>query len=202
MKLLPLVIATPLFEGGRVVIDKIPQRVRVSPRVHPTCLPAGTQVYTPRSLPMGRKPAAHEHKCLASLAMKKIMGFLALAGVVFFAGCIRFHPRPFSPADTATNLENRSLNDPTLQKFLENNLQREPANSPATNWDFDTLLLAAFYYHPSLEVARAQWRVAQAEIKTAGGRPNPSVSIVPGYDFTSTSGLSPWLPAITLDLPP
>src|SRR5260370_34033770 len=63
------------------------------------------------------------------------------------------------------------------------------------------LLLAAFYYQPSLEVARAQWRVAQAEIKTAGGRPNPTVSVVPEYDFTPSGGASPWLPAINFDLP-
>src|SRR5882757_4642008 len=133
--------------------------------------------------------------------MNKIIGFAALAGVVFLAGCIRFHPRPLSPADTAANLENRSLNDPALRKFIENNLHRELTNTPPGAWDFDMLLLAAFYYQPSLEVARAQWRLTKAEIKTAGGRPNPTVSVLPEYDFTPMSGASPWLPAITFDLP-
>jgi cobalt-zinc-cadmium efflux system outer membrane protein len=94
--------------------------------------------------------------------MNKLIGFLALAGAIFLAGCIRFHPRPLSPADTADNLENRSLCDPSLRKYLENNLHRELTNSQAAAWDFEMLLLAAFYYQPCLEVARAQWRVDQA----------------------------------------
>jgi outer membrane protein TolC len=154
---------------------------------------------------MGRKRGAHEHYYLGAsvplAAMKKIFGFSALAVAVFLAGCIRFHPRPLSPADTAANLENRSLTNPALQTFLETNLHRELTNTQAAAWDFDMLLLAAFYYQPSLEVARAQWRVSQAEIKTAGGRPNPTVSLLPEYDFTPMSGASPWLPAITFDLP-
>jgi len=133
--------------------------------------------------------------------MNKLIGFSALAGAVFLAGCIRFHPRPLSPADSATDLENRSLTNPALQTFLEHNLHRELTNTRTVAWDFDMLLLAAFYYQPSLEVARAQWRVAQAEIKTAGGRPNPTVSVVPEYDFTPSIGSSPWLPAINFDLP-
>ena len=63
------------------------------------------------------------------------------------------------------------------------------------------LTLAAFYYHPSLDVARAQWRVAQAGLKTAGGIPNPTLTVTPGYDTTFASGVSPWFPAVNLDVP-
>jgi cobalt-zinc-cadmium efflux system outer membrane protein len=49
-------------------------------------------------------------------------------------------------------------------------------------------------------VARAQWGVAQAGLKTAGGRPNPVLSLTPGYD-TTTAIPSPWLPAVNFDLP-
>jgi outer membrane protein TolC len=67
-------------------------------------------------------------------------------------------------------------------------------------WDFDTLTLAAFYYHPDLAVARAQWNVARAGIKTAGGRPNPTLTLTPGYN-TTHSLPSPWMPAVNFDLP-
>jgi outer membrane protein TolC len=49
-------------------------------------------------------------------------------------------------------------------------------------------------------VARAEWRVAEAGIKTAGGRPNPTLSVAPGYD-TSSSIPTPWLGTVTLDVP-
>ena len=121
-------------------------------------------------------------------------------GVFLFTGCARFQPQPISPSQTAAELENRSLTNAALKTFLEKNLHRELADWPASSWDSETLTLAAFYYHPDLAVARAQWNVAQAGIKTAGGRPNPSLSLVPGYD-TTRSALSPWLPAVSFDIP-
>jgi cobalt-zinc-cadmium efflux system outer membrane protein len=120
---------------------------------------------------------------------------------MWIAGCARFEPKPISPAQTAAELEGRSLTNAALKAFLEKNLHRDLTNWPAASWDFDTLTLAAFYYHPDLAVARAQWNLAQTGIQTAGGRPNPTLSLVPGYDTTHHAGLSPWIPAVSFDLP-
>ena len=132
--------------------------------------------------------------------MNRIVGLSVLAGMIL-SGCVRYHPRPISPEETASRLENRSLKNSELQRFVRQNLGEGATNSAEIVWNFDALLLAAFYYHPSLEEARDQWRIAQAEVKTAGGRPNPSVSVLPEYNFTPSSGMSPWLPAITIDWP-
>ena len=117
------------------------------------------------------------------------------------AGCARFESRPLSPADTAAKLDARRLDDAGLKKFLETNLGHELDEWPLRSWELKTLTLAASYYHPSLDVARAQWSVAQAGIRTAGGRPNPTLGLTPGYDFSAANGLSPWLPFFNLDLP-
>ena len=121
--------------------------------------------------------------------------------MVLLAGCIRFQPRPLSPTETAAALEGRSLTNLPFKAFLETNLQHELTPWPPRNWDFQMLTLAAFYYHPSLEVARAEWRVAQGGITTAKGRPNPSVSVTPAYDYGIANNFSPWLPLITFDVP-
>jgi len=121
-------------------------------------------------------------------------------GIALLAGCAHFKPQPLAPEKTAAQFESRRLDDAGLKKFLEQNLGHELQNWPETNWNFQELTLAAFYFQPSLEVARAQWRVAQAGIKTAGGRPNPTLSLTPGYD-TTTAIPSPWFPAVNLDLP-
>ena len=63
------------------------------------------------------------------------------------------------------------------------------------------LTFAAFYFHPSLEVARAQWNVAKAGIRTAGGRPNPTLSVTPEYAFNAEPGMSPWLATLNLSVP-
>lgn len=117
------------------------------------------------------------------------------------AGCARFHSQPISPAQTAASLEARRLDNPDLHPWLETNLSRFFPEWPPKTWDFDMLTLAALYYHPSLDVARAQWGVALGGDKTAAGRPNPILSAVPGYSFSPSGGPSPWTPAVSLDIP-
>jgi outer membrane protein, heavy metal efflux system len=125
---------------------------------------------------------------------------LALTAMALLAGCQRFHPQPLSPAQTAAQLESRSLTNPALKGFLETNLDHELTQWPVESWDFQMLTLAAFYYQPSLEVARAQWTVARGGETTAAQRPNPTLNVTPGYDAT-TLVPSPWFPLGFLDVP-
>ncbi|MGA2661903.1 MAG: TolC family protein [Verrucomicrobiota bacterium] len=125
---------------------------------------------------------------------------LSISLLCFVAGCARFEHQPLSPAETAGKLDSRSLDNPALKSFLEQNLHRAFTEWPAVSWDSERLTLAAFFYHPSLDVARAQWAVAQAGKTTAGERPNPTLSLTPGYD-TTTFTPSPWLPLGFLDIP-
>ena len=117
------------------------------------------------------------------------------------AGCARFDSRPISPANNAAQLDARRLDDAGLKKFLERNLAHVLESWPLRSWDFKTLTLAAFYFNPSLDVARAQWSATQAAVQTAGGRPNPTLNLTPGYDFSAASGVSPWIPFFSVDVP-
>ncbi|HTB62081.1 MAG TPA: TolC family protein [Opitutales bacterium] len=110
--------------------------------------------------------------------------------------------KPLQPSQTATQLLNRSLSSPELRDFLKQNLGHDLPDWPLKNWDFETLNWAAFYYNPSLSIAREQWAMAHGGIITAGERPNPTLTAGPGYDFNPAAGtISPWLPAVTLDVP-
>jgi outer membrane protein TolC len=120
---------------------------------------------------------------------------------VLFAGCARFQDKPISAADLARQLEKRSLSDTNFRAFLETNLQHTFTEWPLTNFDFPALTLAAFYFHPNLDVARAQWAVARGGEKTAGARPNPVLGVTPGYSANAPRGVSPWFPSVTLDVP-
>jgi outer membrane protein, heavy metal efflux system len=127
---------------------------------------------------------------------------LAIFGIVLLAGCARFDPRPIAPAETAAKIDARSLAAPEFRKFLEKNPDRHFDDWPLKSWDFETLKLAALYYHPSLDVARAQWDIALGGDKTAAARPNPTLTATPGYDFTATSlGVNPWIPGVVFDVP-
>lgn len=123
-----------------------------------------------------------------------------LLAVGLGTGCARFHPQPLAPEKNATEFEARSLADAGLRAFIETNLHGSLPAWPLASWDFTNLTLAGFYYHPDLDVARAKWAVATAGKKTAAERPNPSVSVAPGYN-TTTHVPSPWLVTATLDIP-
>jgi outer membrane protein TolC len=124
-----------------------------------------------------------------------------LCGIVAVAGCAHFEPHPVSPAQSAAQFDARRLDDSGLKKLLAQNLGHESQSWPLEKWDLNSLTLAAFYFHPDLEVARAQWRVAEAGALTAGARPNPSVSFSPGYDTQIPGNYSPWLIPVTFDIP-
>ena len=119
-------------------------------------------------------------------------------GCGILAGCAHYEARPLAPESAATALSARSLQDEGLHRYLVRNLGHELPTWPLPSWNFDTLTWVAFYYQPSLEVARAQWDVARSAIQTAAARPNPTLTVTPGYD-TNSSGTSPWFPAIDVD---
>ncbi|HVU25646.1 MAG TPA: TolC family protein, partial [Opitutus sp.] len=119
------------------------------------------------------------------------------------AGCAHtaYRAEPLSPDAAAAAFDARSLADPGLRQFLADNLGRAFPTSTPADWDFETLAWVAFYFNPALDVARAQWETARAAIATAGARPNPSLTVTPGYNTSARGGITPWLPAVGLDLP-
>lgn len=105
--------------------------------------------------------------------------------ILLLTGCSHFEPRPIAPEQNAAQFEERSLADPSLHSFINAHLHGGVAEELPPAWDFDTLTLAAFYFHPDLDVARAQWQVAEAGRVSAGERPNPTVGVAPAYNSTT-----------------
>jgi outer membrane protein, heavy metal efflux system len=119
-----------------------------------------------------------------------------MLGSVLVAGCAAQHyrPAPIAPEKTAASFEARRLSDPGLRAFAERALGEPFAAWPPTAWDFRTLSLAALYFNPSLEAARARVAESKGQILTAGARPNPSLGLTPGIP-------SPYLLTFDLSFP-
>ena len=117
-------------------------------------------------------------------------------GIALLAGCARFKPQPISPEISAAGFDSRSLTNDNLRAFLETN--HIVAEWPCRNWDLNALTFVAFYYQPSLAEARAQLASVRAVEITAGERPNPSLSVTPTYDTTTSP---PWIPGVSWDIP-
>ena len=127
-----------------------------------------------------------------------VAALLTSVGLLALVGCAHYQPRPLAAQQTAADFDTRTLADTGLKQFIEANLHRQLSTWPPASWDFNTLSLAAFYFHPDLDVARAKWGVAQAGKVTAGERPNPTASFAPGYN--STVG-PPWILGLSFDIP-
>jgi outer membrane protein TolC len=116
------------------------------------------------------------------------------------AACIRYHPQPIVPAKSMEDFEARRLDSPELKALLLSH--NEVKDWPPAAWDLKALTLAALYYHPDMDVARAQWAVARGGMITAGERPNPTLNLITGYNTTTpVSEITPWIPEVSLDIP-
>ena len=122
---------------------------------------------------------------------------LLAAALLAAGGCRHYEPAPLAPADSAAALESRSLADPGLRALFD---ELRPGSWPLARWDLTALTLAALYFHPSLDVARAHWRAVEAGVRTAGARPNPTLSVTPQY-VANAAGATPWDITSFLDWP-
>ncbi len=130
-------------------------------------------------------------------ALAYLVSFVAVTNcLVSLPGCARFHSRPLSAEKARADFESRTLSDPGLKVFLETNATLP--SWPPVSWNITNLTLAAFYFHPDLDVARAQLLSARASRVAAGERPNPSVSWSPEFD-TTTAPL--WILGVNFDIP-
>lgn len=113
---------------------------------------------------------------------------LALA---FASGCASYRPQPISAADNAQALESRSLDDERLRQFIAAGVSLGRETAFPVYWNLESLSLAALYYHPDLDIARARLAAARAGITTARQVPNPSLDLGLTYNATTTTP-SPW----------
>lgn len=116
---------------------------------------------------------------------------MAAAVSLLLASCAQYQPHPVSAAGSARALEARTLDNPRLLRFIAIASPRRDETSAPSAWDLNALTLAALYYHPDLDIARARLAYAQAGVTTAAQIPNPVVGLGFTYNHT-TATPSPW----------
>lgn len=120
----------------------------------------------------------------------------ALTATAALTGCVSYQPRELNAAAAQTELDRRTLRDPGLQRFLAT-LGRPMAE----DWDLERLTLAAFYFSPVLDLARAQLAETEAGVRTARARPNPTLTLAPGHNTDAIGGITPWIMSYALNVP-
>ncbi len=132
------------------------------------------------------------------MSLLKIVAVACTLGILSGCAFQKYRPAPLSPAQTAASLQNRTLGDPGLHEFMAKTAGTAATAWPLAQWNLAHLTLAAFYYNPALEIARAQVAEAEAAVVTAGARPNPSIK---GDLGGETAAESPWIAGFGFSLP-
>lgn len=124
--------------------------------------------------------------------------WIAFAGV---AGCTTYHPQPIAPDQFARQFERRSLTSEELHAYLVRETGRDVTPWPPAHWNGEMLTLAAFYYSPALDLARAQWGTAKAGIDVANAIPNPVLQLPFQYNTPNPGPGAPFTWGPALDIP-
>ncbi len=137
----------------------------------------------------------------ASPALRAGAGLGLLVALAALPGCATYRPQPLDAAATASAFEARRLDDAGLRRFVG-----EASGHPVTVWppaamDLEHLTLAALYFSPDLDVARAQLAAAEAGVTTAGARANPALAVTPEWVSNPEPGVRPWVLSVALDVP-
>ena len=105
------------------------------------------------------------------------MVILATVLPVFFSAC-SFQQYVAKPIDPVANLVKFEQKDPSSAPFHEYLLNNgyTAGNLPIQRWDVDALTYCALFFHPSLDVARAQWRAAESAEIIATEKALPTVN--------------------------
>lgn len=128
------------------------------------------------------------------------MRLLCLFIFAILSGCASYQPKPLHTQALADSFEARSLGDPALHAYLEQQLGRALSPWPMRHWDRATLTLAAGYYSPVLAAARAQRQGAQAGVAIADARPNPTLQFPFEYTLNHQGEGRPITTGPALDL--
>lgn len=114
---------------------------------------------------------------------------LSLSLASLLAGCAlqSYAPQPIAPAQQAQAFHARNLSDAGL--------------GAVDAWGLPQLTEAALRLNPALDLARAQWRMAQAAEISAGQKPNPTISGGGEHHSRTGGGLSPWTMTLGIEIP-
>ncbi|TAN27178.1 MAG: TolC family protein [Castellaniella sp.] len=123
--------------------------------------------------------------------------FITLTGL---AGCTTYHPEPITPDRLARQFEQRSLAGEKLHTFIARESGHDVTPWPPTTWNRRLLTLAAFYYNPTLDLARAQWNTARTGIGVADTSPNPILQLPFQHSTPNPGPGSPFTWGPSLDI--
>ncbi|MEO6118176.1 MAG: TolC family protein [Methylotenera sp.] len=119
-----------------------------------------------------------------------------------FSGCnfLQYNAKPIDPIANAVKFEAKNPASDAFNQYLMRN--GYTANQlPLKTWGVDELTYSALFFHPNLDVARAQWRVAESAELSAAGRPIPNLNANVAHSNQANEDIKPFAFGLSIDIP-
>ena len=125
-----------------------------------------------------------------------------LATPIFFSGC-GFQQYAAKPIDPLTTIAKFEQKDPTSEQFYQYLLSNgyTADRLPIQQWGVDELTYCALFFHPSLDVARAQWRAAELAELSAAEKSVPTLSSNIARSDDPDPSKKPFAFGLSVDIP-
>jgi outer membrane protein TolC len=139
-------------------------------------------------------------KCFDFAYSPKI--FLAVFCTHLLFGCQfqSYQAKPVDPQKITEAFEQRGITDPKFEAFLISQ-GYAASDLPLNTWDLKALTLCAHYFHPSLNVARVQWKAAQISEKSAAQKPLPTINSTFARSNQANQDINPFAYQFSIDIP-
>lgn len=137
-----------------------------------------------------RFPVPRHHSAIVSLC---VLGMV-------LGGCApyQYEAKPLETKQLETEFMSRNPDDIQLNEHLRG--YGYPVRQwPLPEWDLEALALAAYYFHPEIQVAIADYRKAVIHAETVRQRINPGVEIPFEHHSDTSDSKSPWTIGLLFD---
>ncbi len=127
------------------------------------------------------------------------LAIVALSASIIACGFQTYLPKPISPVETKNSYEQKTPLSETFNEYLVT--QNYPRSSlPIQSWGLKELSYSALFFHPDLDLARSEWRVAESTKITAAERLDPKITANAGRNTNNNSENSPWAYSLGIDV--
>jgi len=108
--------------------------------------------------------------------------------------------KPIDTAALTQKIAGRRADNALFQQYLINS-GYPPARLPIQQWELDDLIHCALFFNPSLDVARAQWRSAEAAKLSAAEMRLPSIGGQYSKSNNASEEISPHAYGLSIEIP-
>lgn len=134
------------------------------------------------------------------MAIYKATLLTCLPIVIAACGFQQYVAKPIEPRAIAQRIDNKRPDDSQFHQFLINN-GYSPEQLPIQQWGVDELIYCSLFFHPDLEVTRAQWRAAEAAGFVSAGKPKPTINAHIAKSNNANDDISPYALGLSIDIP-